>query len=73
MSGKKNSAIYPFLFYLQDLEKVTKKGYKEDKEDYEIKPMALKVMKKYKNWASFDSSIGSHIIKMYSEIEDKDE
>jgi len=72
VSGIKNKAIKPLLTYLKTLKKVVKKGYDDEKEDYEIKPQALKALAKYKKWLNFNEVVGKNISTMYLEIEDRE-
>ncbi len=71
-AGNAKIAILPYLNYLLKLEKLTKKGYKNELEDYQIKKIAVKNLSAYKNWHGFSKNIGAQIVKMYAEIEDKD-
>lgn len=71
-SGSAKLSLQPFLDYLIILKSATQKGYDQDLADYEIKPSAIKFLKKYQNWHSFKTSIGPHINKMFLEIEARD-
>lgn len=71
-SGNIKNAVEPFLTYLVELEKIVKKGYEDDLESFEIKAIAAKKLSRYKSWDGFDSHIGKHTFKMYTEIESLD-
>lgn len=68
-SGSAQQVVQPFLDYLQIIKRETLKGYDEDLEDYEIKPLADKKLTNYKNWHSYEQQFGKHISKMILEIE----
>jgi len=71
-AGNAKIAILPYLNYLMQLESITKEGYRNELEDYQIKKIAIKKLDKYKKWHGFWANVGNHIIKMYAEIEDRD-
>lgn len=71
-SGGADTAVKPFLDYLQLIKAETKKGYEADLADYEIKPIAIKKLDSYKNWSAFADNLGAHISKMLLEIEAAD-
>ncbi len=71
-AGSAKIAILPYLNYLTKLEQITKQGYKNELEDYQVKKIAIKKLDSYKNWHGFSKNIGAQVIKMYAEIEDKD-
>lgn len=68
-SGNANQAVEPFLNYLQLIKQETTKGYAQDLEDYEIKPLANKKLSYYQNWHGYQEQLGRHINKMLLEIE----
>jgi glyoxylase-like metal-dependent hydrolase (beta-lactamase superfamily II) len=72
-TGNVKTALEPFLNYLLILQKVVKKGYEAELEDYEIRPKTLSALEKYKKWSGFESNLGAQISKMYLEIENLDE
>ncbi|SMN11920.1 Beta-lactamase-like precursor [uncultured Candidatus Thioglobus sp.] len=67
--GNAKTAVQPFLDYLLIVQDVTKKGYKDDLADYEIKPIAHKKLVDYRDWHGYDVQLGKHISKMLLEIE----
>jgi glyoxylase-like metal-dependent hydrolase (beta-lactamase superfamily II) len=72
-TGNLKTALEPFLNYLLTLQKVVKKGYEAELEDYEIRPKVLSALEKYKKWSGFESNLGAQINKIYLEIENLDE
>jgi glyoxylase-like metal-dependent hydrolase (beta-lactamase superfamily II) len=55
--------------YLTILYKQVGHYYEEGLADFEMKPMIVKSLKAYKNWAGFDEQIGKHISLATLEIE----
>ncbi len=72
-TGNAESTVKPFLNYLLIVRDEVKKGYEEDLADYEIKSLADKKLTAYQNWHGYESNMGKHIGKMFSEIENLDE
>ena len=70
-SGNFENAVAPYLKYLEILKDVVQTGFDNDLESYEIKDDAIKKLEDYKTWVGFEHNIGVHVIKMYSEIEEK--
>lgn len=68
-SGSAESAMLPFLHYLQKLKQVVKAGFEADLSDYEIKAKSAQQFDAWRNWSGFDVNFGRHINKMYLEIE----
>jgi len=71
-SGKYQQAIQPFLDYLLIIQKTVKQGFTKELEPYEIKPVVVKKLKAYQQWAGFDEQIGKQVQKMFLEIEARD-
>ena len=69
-SGKNNFAITPYLNFLNTIVALVKKGYNEDKEDYEIKKDVINAAQKYKNWSGYSNGIGGIVSKAYLEVEE---
>ncbi|BAS68368.1 MBL fold metallo-hydrolase [Bathymodiolus septemdierum thioautotrophic gill symbiont] len=72
-TGNAESTVKPLLTYLRIIRDEVKKGYEEDLADYEIKPLADKKLTDYRDWHGYESNMGKHIGKMFSEIEALDE
>lgn len=70
-SGTAEETLHPFLNYLKVIKEASYAGYEDDLADYEIKPDVLKVLTTYVDWVSYNS-IGMHINKMLSEVENRD-
>ena len=68
-SGSADLAVTPFLTYLTKLRDGVTKGYRAEKEGFEIKKDIEAQFSEYKNWHGFDENFGKHVNKMYLEIE----
>ena len=68
-SGPADSAVTPFLNYLEKLQKGVTKGYRAEKEGFEIKKDIEAHFEDFKNWSGFEENFGKHVNKMYLEIE----
>jgi glyoxylase-like metal-dependent hydrolase (beta-lactamase superfamily II) len=68
-TGSFNSAVKPFLTYLEQLKKSVLQGYEEGLEDFEIKEKIAVNFTAYKKWHGFDTNFGKHINKLYLEAE----
>ncbi|MDD5157694.1 MBL fold metallo-hydrolase [Sulfurimonas sp.] len=71
-SGEMHKTIDPFLNYFKVVLKWAQKGYADGKESYEVKPDASAELKDYHNWDEFERQMGKHLMKAYSEVEEKD-
>lgn len=71
-SGDAVSTIDPYLYYLSTIKAEVAKGYEDDLSDFEIKPIVVEKLKDYANWSGFEDSIGRHVNKMFTEVEDLD-
>lgn len=58
--------------YLQVVYTEVKKQYEEGLSDFEIKPLLLPQLEKWKTWSGLDSELGKHISLSYLEIESDD-
>ena len=68
-TGKKDTAIQPFLDYLNKVKVVVQEGFDDDLQDFEIKEKVIGQFDNYKSWEGFDTNFGKHINSMYLEIE----
>ncbi len=68
-SGKRDETIDPFLNYVKIVVEEAGKAYEEDVETYEIKDRVVARLKDYVSWDAFDSQMGKHLMKAYSEWE----
>ena len=68
-SGDVETALTPFLTYLERLRDGVTRGYRAEKEDYEIRKQLAPLFAEYKNWSGFDLQFGKHVSKMYLEVE----
>ncbi len=71
-SGKMHETIDPFLNYIKIIVEEAGKAYEEDVETYEIKDRVVERLKDYQDWDAFDNQMGKHLMKAYSEWEEKD-
>ncbi len=69
-SGGADSAVQPFLTYLEKLRVGVTKGYRAEKPDYKIRNDIIGDFAAYKDWAGFDGNFGKHVNKIYLEIEE---
>ena len=60
------------LDILRILYKTVRQQYELEISDFEMKPVVVKALDKYKNWESFDSLVGKAINQAYLEIEQAD-
>jgi len=68
-SGDFDAAVKPFQEYLTRLQSIVKMGLERDLEDYEIKEVAIKQLRDYKQWSGFEEQVGKHVFRMYLEIQ----
>jgi glyoxylase-like metal-dependent hydrolase (beta-lactamase superfamily II)/uncharacterized protein (DUF302 family) len=71
-SGKRDETIDPFLNYVKIVVEEGGKAYEEDVETYEIKDRVVARLADYVKWDAFDSQMGKHLMKAYSEWEELD-
>jgi len=71
-SGQINETIDPFLNYLEIISNEAKIAFDDGVEAYEIKPRVITQLKEYQQWDGFENQVGKHIIKAYSEWEEKE-
>ena len=71
-SGKRNETIDPFLNYLEIVSSEAKIALDDGAETYEIKSKVIAHLKKYQQWDGFENQVGKHLIKAYSEWEEKE-
>ncbi len=69
-SGNVDTALIPFLTYLELIRDNVTKGYHAEKESYQIKKDIVGKFAAYKDWAGFDTNFGKHVSKMYLEVEE---
>jgi len=55
--------------YLSTLYKMVAKYYEEGLEDFEMKPMIVKALKKFQSWGGFEEQLGKHISLAVLEVE----
>ena len=60
------------LDILRILYKTVKQQYEQEISDFEMKPVVVKALDKYKKWETFDSLIGKVINQAFLEIEEAD-
>jgi len=68
-SGSSDTAIKPFLNYLNQIKDVVEQGFDDELQDFEIKEKVTSQFDAYKSWHGFDTNFGKHINSMYLEIE----
>ena len=68
-SGFADLAVTPFLTYLEKLRDGVTKGYRAEKEGFEIKKNIEAHFEDFKNWNGFEENFGRHVNKMYLEVE----
>ncbi|MBT3203701.1 MAG: MBL fold metallo-hydrolase [Gammaproteobacteria bacterium] len=68
--GKK--MFYHSLDVLRILYTTVRQQYELDLSDFEMKPVVVKALDKYKHWETFDSLVGKSISQAYLEIEQAD-
>ncbi|MCP4934025.1 MAG: MBL fold metallo-hydrolase [bacterium] len=68
-SGSADLAVIPFLTYLEKLRDGVTKGYRAEKESYQIKKDIEAQFAQFKKWNGFESNFGRHVNKMYLEVE----
>ncbi len=72
LTGDAQKAVKPYLSYLQLMQKEVSEGFSNDKSASEIKKGTAQKFESYQHWAGFEENFGRHIIKMYSEVEERD-
>jgi glyoxylase-like metal-dependent hydrolase (beta-lactamase superfamily II) len=72
-TGNYENAVAPYINYLEVMKTVGLKAYDDGLQAYEVKDeLVKKLQKDYGDWARFDDVVGPHLIKMMSEIEERD-
>ena len=64
--------FYHSLDVLRILYTTVRQQYELDLSDFEMKPVVVKALDKYKHWETFDSLVGKSISQAYLEIEQAD-
>ena len=72
LSGQLDETIDPFLNYLKIISNEAKIAFDDGVEAYEIKSKVITRLKEYQHWNGFENQVGKHIIKAYSEWEEKE-
>ena len=67
-TGGKEAAVQ-YRDYLQTLYDGVKRYYAEDLSDFEIKPLLLPQLARWKHWTDFEDLVGSHISVTYLQVE----
>ena len=49
------------------------KAYAAEMESYEIKPEVMENLKDFHSWDDIEGQMGKHLMKAYSEVEERDE
>ena len=70
VGGEKLPLVY--RAYLNSLRSTVKALFEEDIESYEMKSRVIEVLAEYRNWTGFDLRLGSHISRVYLEIEQEE-
>jgi len=71
-SGKMDETIDPFLNYLEIISNEAKIALDDEIQTYEIKSKVIARLRKYQQWDGFENQVGRHLIKAYSEWEEKE-
>jgi glyoxylase-like metal-dependent hydrolase (beta-lactamase superfamily II) len=72
-SGNAKKSVEPFLNYMKGIQSISKVGYEDDLESYELKDQVKKELSQYSSWSGFHHNMGKHLAKMYEELEKLDE
>lgn len=65
-------AAIEYRDYLMLIYAEVKKGYDDDLADFEMKPLILQKMDRWKDWSGLEQELGKHISQAYLEIEAAD-
>lgn len=71
-TGNYKITVAPFLKYLEIIKSESMLAYENDLQGYQIKESVVKKLNKYHNWSRFEETIGTHLIKMITEVEERD-
>ena len=71
-TGSFISSVQPFIDYLNIIKQEGQKAYDNDMQSYEIKDKVHQILKKYHSWSRYENSMGKHLVKIMTEIEEQD-